>query len=110
MEIKYYLTSSGRSPVEKFLHELSEELKGEFFDAASLLASGKSLQMPLSRNLSSICHGLHELRFRDNHGHIRFFYYVKKGDAIYFLHALRKKRQTISGNDRALILKRLREI
>jgi len=110
MHVKFYLTSSGRRPVEEFLSELSEEAKGEFFDAVLKLAAGENLSMPLSRNLSNIWKGLHELRLRDRSGQIRFFYYVKKGDAIYMVHAIRKKTQQIQKKDIDLILKRLREV
>lgn len=110
MQIKFYLTSSERSPVEEFLETLSSDMKGEFFDAVALLTEGKTLEMPLSRNLSNICRGLHELRFKDRAGEVRIFYFIKKGDAIYVLHAMRKKTQTIPEKDRELILKRIREV
>lgn len=66
--------------------------------------------MPLSRNLSGIHPGLHELRFKDRAGQVRFFYYVKRGDAIYIVHATRKKTQQIQKKDIDLILKRLKEV
>ena len=110
MRIKFYLTGSGRSPIEEFVRELSEELRGEFFDAVSLLTTGQVLAMPLSRNLSSIHPGLHELRLKDRSGQLRFFYFVKRGDAIYLLHAFRKKTQEIPRKELDLILKRIREI
>ncbi len=88
-------------PGNPSLHECSKEVQGEFLDAASLLEQGKVLSMPLSRNLSSIFHGLHELRFKDRGGQVRFFYFIKKGDAIYLLHAMKKKT-------RELILRRSR--
>jgi phage-related protein len=110
MRVKFYLTSSGKSPVEEFLANLSDELKGEFFDAVAKLVSGETLTMPLNRNLSSIRPGLHELRFKDRAGQVRFFYFVKKSDAIYMVHAIRKKTQQIQKKDVDLILKRLREI
>jgi phage-related protein len=82
VKVKFYLKGSGRSPVEEFLQELSAELQAEFFDAISLLTQGLMLAMPLSRNLSSIHPGLHELRLKDRAGQVRFFYFVKRGDAI----------------------------
>ncbi len=110
MGIQFYQTSSGKSPVEDFLSGLSHETQTEFVEALNLLEQGRALTMPLSRNLSSIYKGLHELRFRDQAGQIRFFYFIKKGASIYLLHALRKKTQTISKKDRELILKRIKEI
>lgn len=79
-------------------------------DALSFLEQGKVLSMPLSRNLSSVARGLHELRFRDRGGQVRFFYFIKKADAIYMVHAARKKTQALPKEDIELVLKRLKEI
>ena len=51
--------------------------------------------MSLSRNLSSIHKGLHELRFKDRTGAYRIFYFIKKADGIYFVHAFKKKTQEL---------------
>jgi phage-related protein len=110
VRVKFYLKGSGRSPVEEFVQDLSEELKGEFYDAVSLLVAGQALAMPLSRNLSSIHPGLHELRLKDRAGQVRFFYFVKRGDAIYMLHAFRKKTQEIPRKELDLVFKRIAEI
>jgi hypothetical protein len=61
MKIKYYQTAAGRSPVEDFLTALPEETRLEIADAIVLLDGGYKLEMPLSRNLSNIRPGLHEL-------------------------------------------------
>lgn len=110
MKVKFYLTASGRSPVEEFLHGLSQSIRTDYFDAVTLLSKGERLTMPLSRNLSDIYRGLHELRFKDRGGQVRFFYYIKKGDAIYMVHAFQKKTQTIPKKEKKIILKRLRRI
>ena len=110
MKVKYYLTSRGRSPVEEFVLSLPNKTRWEFADAIVLLESAQKLELPLSRNLSSIRPGLHELRFRDKAGQVRVIYFLKKGEAIYLVHAFRKKTQTIPSKDIDLILKRLKEI
>ena len=110
VKVKYYLTSSSRSPVEEFILGLPEQTRLEIIDAVALLESGQSLRMPLSRPLSSIKPGLHELRFRDKGGQVRVIYFLKKKEAIYFVHAFRKKTQEIPPKDLDLILKRLKEI
>jgi phage-related protein len=110
MKIKYYQTSGGRSPVEEFMLALPEEARLEIADAMVLLESGHRLEMPLSRNLSSVHPGLHELRIRDKAGQVRVIYYVKKGDAIYLIHGFRKKTQTIPRRELDVIFKRLKEI
>ena len=110
MKVRYYKTLSGRSPVEQFISELPLSTKLELVDAIALLELGRSLGMPLSRNLSSICRGLHELRFRDRAGQIRVIYFIEKAGVIYLIHAFRKKTQEIPIRELEIILKRLREI
>jgi phage-related protein len=110
MKIRYYQTPGGRSPVEEFLLGLPEATRLEVADAIVLLESGQALEMPLNRNLASIRPGLHELRFRDKAGQVRVIYYLKKGDAIYLVHAFRKKTQTIPRRELEIIHKRLKEI
>ena len=110
MKVKFYITSSGRSPVEDFLELLSVELKGEFLDAVLLLEEGKSLSMPLNRNLSSVFKGLNEIRLKDRTGNYRFFYFIKKTDGIYFIHAFKKKSSQIPLKEIKLVIKRLNEV
>ncbi len=110
MKVKFYLKASGRSPVEEFLNDCSTDIRSDFFDAITLLVSGQNLAMPLSRNLASIRSGLHELRLKDRNGHIRIFYFLKKGEAIYMLHAFKKKTQELPKNEVELVLKRIKEI
>jgi phage-related protein len=96
--------------VEEFLQSLDVGLKSEFFDALFLLEEGKNLPMPLSRNLSSIEKGLHKLRLKDRTGAFRFFYFIKKGDAIVFLHAFKKKSQELPLKEIAIVRKRIKEV
>ena len=110
MKVKFYLKLSGRSPIEEFLTECSEGLRSDFFDAVALLVNGQNLTMPLSRNLSSVHAGLHELRLKDRSGQIRVFYFIKKGDAIYMLHAFRKKTQELPKSEIEIVLKRIKEV
>lgn len=42
MKVKYYLTSSARSPIDEFLKALSQELRHDFFDAIILLEAVNS--------------------------------------------------------------------
>ena len=112
MKVRYFKKSSGRSPVEEFLLELpaATQLEVADADAVALLESGQNLSMPLSRNLSNIARGLHELRFRDKGGQVRVIYFIKRAEAIYLIHAFRKKTQEIPQKEMKLILKRIREI
>ena len=96
--------------MEDFLLGLPEATRLEVADAIVLLEGGQTLEMPLSRNLAGIRPGLNELRFRDRAGQVRVIYYLKKGDAIYLVHAFRKKTQTIPRRELDIIHKRLKEI
>ncbi len=110
MRVKYYITSSGRSPVEEFLNHLSENIRSDFMDALLLLESGQNLTLPLSRPLFTINRGLHELRLKDRHGTYRVFYFIKRGDGIYIIHAFVKKTQNLPQKELEIVMKRLREI
>lgn len=110
MKVRFYLKTSGRSPVEEFLAECSSEIREDFLDAANLLVSGQNLTMPVSRNLANIHRGLHELRLKDRNGQVRIFYFIKKGDAIYMLHAFKKKTQELPKVEIEMALKRIKEI
>jgi len=96
MKIRYYQTPGGRSPVEDFLLGLPEATRLEVADAIVLLESGQALEMPLSRKLAAsvpACMSSGSATGRQ----VRVIYYLKKGDAIYLVHAFRKKTQTIPG-------------
>lgn len=108
--VKFYIKSSGRSPIEEFLQETSDGLRANFFDALVCLEQGQKLSLPLSRNLASIHMGLHELRLKDRMGIYRFFYFIKKPNGIYFLHAFKKKTQTLPQKEIEIILKRIKEV
>lgn len=110
LPIKYYETASGRSPIEEFVADLDRKAQEDFIDALVLLERGESLGPPISKPLSSIQKGLHELRIRDRNGIVRIIYYVKKRDAIYVLHAFCKKTQKLPAREKKVILKRLREV
>jgi hypothetical protein len=45
-KVKYFLTSSGRSPVEEFLAGLSQDTKSDYLDALILLEEGQNLSCP----------------------------------------------------------------
>ena len=47
--------------------------------------------MPSSKPLFNIALGLHELRFKERRSIYRVFYFIKRGDAIYLVHAMKKR-------------------
>lgn len=110
VEIRNYITTSGRNPVRQFILEMSEDAQYELLTILRRLEHGEVLHMPLVRSLSTLAHGLWEIRIRDVHGHVRIFYSMKVEGVVYLIHALRKKARTIPLKDKKLILKRVREI
>ena len=110
MKVYHYCTSSGRYVIKEFLNGCSSDIREDFFDAVSMLETGTNLAMPLSKNLFNICIGLHELRLKDKRGIFRFFYFIKKSDGIFFLHAFQKKTEELPKKESTLILKRIKEV
>ena len=93
--------------------ELRKAPKGVLNDVFALfnkLACGIKLSMPISRPLSSIAKGLHELRIPYQDGTYRIFYVIKMGDAIYILHGLKKKTQKLDKKTKEIILSRIRRL
>jgi phage-related protein len=75
------------SKCEKELREFPVEVLEDFLDAVAKLQNELLLTMPLSKSLSNIHASLHELRLKDKNGIYRVFYYIKKNDAIFIVHA-----------------------
>ena len=110
MRVLHYATAGGKEPVKEYIAELPPETRFEVIALLRRMESGEILPMPHSRSLSSIAHGLYELRVRDSEGQVRIFYYTKIKDSIFLVHALRKKSRTIPDKERNLILKRIQEL
>ncbi|MCC6952857.1 MAG: type II toxin-antitoxin system RelE/ParE family toxin [Deltaproteobacteria bacterium] len=110
MKVVHWTTSRGEDVIAEFLQELSIEVREDYFDLVSILKSGKFPEYPKNKLLTSIAPGLGELRLRDATGIYRFFYFLKRGEAVYVLHAMQKKTQKITERDRELILQRMRKV
>ena len=65
----------------------------EFFELISDLEEGLTLSMPVSTKMEGIGKGANELRVKDKTGIYRTIYFIKKGNAIYLVHAFKKKSQ-----------------
>ena len=85
-------------------------VKEELADAMALLEIGEVLAPPASKPLGKIAKGLHELRLRDSSGQYRVIYLMRSRDAIYLLHAFKKKSQQIELRVLKTILERLRQL
>jgi phage-related protein len=104
MEIKYF------DQVAKALGKETKEIRKDISDILGKLELGLSLGLPHVRPLPSVSSGLFEIRVKDKQGQFRVIYFVKKGDAIYLLHAFRKKTQKLPQKEIKVILNRLKEI
>jgi phage-related protein len=92
------------------LRDAPRDIIEDVFALFDELAAGKHLSMPISRPLSSIAKGLHELRLSGRSGEYRVFYVIKVGSAIYILHATQKKSQKTDRKTIELVKMRLRSI
>jgi phage-related protein len=103
MKVLFYCSDSGRPYVKKFLESLDVDLAYHAASALELLSQkGPGLGMPHSKYLGS---GLFELRVVGKI-QVRFFYSFT-GEAIWILHAIKKKTQKIPLSDLKLARERL---
>ena len=104
MEVKVF------EQVEKVLRNESRELRQDLQDILEKLEIGLNLGMPHVKSLSSIFPGLCEIRIKDRNGQFRVIYFLKRDEAIYLVHAFRKKTQKLPNKEIQTILKRIKEI
>ena len=95
---------------EKEIAAFPEVIREDLADALARLDAGLILSMPLSRPMTDIGKGVHELRLRDRAGIYRVFYFLRRHRSIYLLHALKKTTQSTPTHTLALVKKRLKEI
>ena len=86
------------------------ELKQSVFGTLDRIGRGESIGMPLCRPLSSIAKGLYEIRLSHRAGEYRVFYYIKVHEAIYVIHAMRKKSQKLEQRTVSVLLSRIRSL
>ncbi|MCY4644518.1 MAG: type II toxin-antitoxin system RelE/ParE family toxin [Bacteriovoracales bacterium] len=94
----------------RIISKETREIRQDLRDVLEKLERGFRPELPHIRPLSSIHFGLYEIRVRDKKGEFRAIYFVKIRDAIYILHAFRKKTQKMPQKEKNVILKRIREI
>ena len=85
----YYLTGSGKSPVEEFIKFLKQRTRQKFFACVDLLEEyGKRLPRPHARHIGN---GIYELRVRGQEGQIRILYFFFQQEKIIFTNGFIKK-------------------
>ena len=95
-----------RDTIRSFPTDVRQELGKAIFD----LQAGATLTMPVSRSMSSVAVGVHELRIKDRAGIYRVFYYTKLADSVLIFHAFAKKTQKTPQHEIVLAQQRLKEI
>ena len=104
MEVKVF------DQVEKVLRNESREIRQDLQDILEKLEIGFNLGIPHVKSLSSIFPGLCEIRIKDRNGQFRVIYFLKRDEAIYLVHAFRKKTQKLPNKEIQTILKQIKEI
>ena len=94
----------------KVIRGFSREVRIEFGSALMKLQLGMLLGPPLSRPMTTVYPGAHELRFRDATGIQRVFYYTKSAGKILVFHAFAKKTQKTPASEIRIGQKRLKEM
>jgi phage-related protein len=96
--------------VRDIIREFPREVRYRLGNALFLLQSGQHLNLPLSRPMPSVAKGAAELRFRDEAGQFRVFYFTADERGILLFHAFTKKTQQTSPMEIQLAQKRLKEM
>jgi phage-related protein len=94
----------------EFIRAQSRSIRRQVGEALRDLQKGASLGMPLSRTMTAIAPGVHELGVRGEGATVRVFYYVRKSDAIIVFHAFQKKSQKTPLREVHLARQRLQEV
>jgi phage-related protein len=108
MKIDYYLTPSGRNPVNEFIRSLSNDDQGRFVEVfLGIQEHGLEYGMVTFRHLDG---KLWEIKFSAKGGKYRIAYVVVEKERMVWLHAFKKKTKKTPKDDLELALKRMREV
>ncbi len=97
-------------PCQKEIQEFPMSIKEQVDEYLELLSMGEILFPPVSKSLSSIAKGLHELRMKDASGQYRVIYFLRTSEVIYLLLGFKKKTQHIELRVRRTIYERLKQV
>ena len=89
MKVVYFVTDSGRKPVEEFVNSLNIHSQRKFVSAVELLeALGKELTVPHAKNIGN---RIFELRFEGIEGTTRVLYFFFDGEKAVLTNGFIKK-------------------
>ncbi len=94
----------------EFIRTRSVFIRRQVGEALRDLQKGINLGMPLSKPMTTVAPGVHELRIRGEDSTVRIFYYLRKSDAIIVFHAFEKKSQKTPSREINLARRRLKEV
>ena len=94
----------------EFIRAQTSSIRRQIGEALRDLQKGISLGMPLSRPMTVIAPGVHELRVRGSGAAVRVFYFVRQSDGILVFHAFQKKSQKTPVREIKLARQRLQEV
>jgi phage-related protein len=108
MEVDFYRTPNGRSPIEEFIAELPKVDQARFLD---IYQGIKQYGLECPRAIFKPLHGkLWEIKFSGPSGGYRVAYVLVTGPIMVWLHAFKKKTQKTSPLDLQLAEKRMKEV
>ena len=120
MEVLANVSDSGHNGIVKpvdfharalaFIKSQSTSIRRQIGEALRDLQKGINIGMPLSRPMTIIAPGVHELRVRGDGGAVRVFYCVRKSDSIIVFHAFQKKSRKTPSREINLARQRLQEV
>lgn len=97
LEIEFFETENGNSPVEKYIRSLENERMDHVLYQIQRLAKNGVLNMPAGM-IKSV-QGIYYLRVRDRKGIHRIFFTIERGKILLLLHAFEKKDQKLKRAD-----------
>lgn len=108
MQIRFYTTSSGRSPIEKFILGLSKEDQAKFGEVyGGVKVEGLEYAAVEFKHLQG---KLWEIKFKARGGGYRIIYVVVEQEVMVWLHALKKDSQKTPPEDLELAIRRMKEV
>jgi len=106
--VEFYLSATGRSPVQEFLEELKAGDPNDFAVVMAGLAKLRHRQYHRSPLSKAIGNGLFEVRHVGKLN-ARVLYFFMKGRRIIAVHGIRNKGQQIAPRDRAVAVDRMKD-
>lgn len=104
VRVIYYVTDSGRRPVEEFVDDLNIRSRRKFVDVVELLESlGRELAAPHAKHIGD---EIFELRFEGIEGTIRVLYFFFDGAKAILTNGFVKKSNRTSKNEKEIAIGR----